>query len=171
MDDQESNVTAVPASSPLATLRDKVAAARRLQVTDCEIAGLDGVVVRYSQAKFDVLEQFSRRNRRDGAAEVNAALLVEACVGVFVRDDDGRLVSIDPDDPDSYIDHDGKTIGEPLTFRSERLGELLGIDDPSGPAVVKAMFPRELQIASHADHVLEFSRGEAAGVVRASLGN
>jgi hypothetical protein len=59
------------------------------------------------------------RPRRSDAVRVNTAILVEACRGVFVLDDD-RKVSVDPDNPST----------DPADWPrfDPRLGELLGVE-------------------------------------------
>lgn len=160
----------VPASSPLASLREKVQRAREASTVDLPIADID-VVIRFRAVDFDVLDRNRNPGKRRDPLAANAAVLIDACVGVFTCTDDGTLVSVDPDDPDTHIDDDDKVIGQPVTFSSPRLAELLGVDTGRAADVVAALYPRQLETARHADAVIALSRGDADQLAELALGN
>lgn len=162
----------VPATSPLAGLRDRIEQARARATTDLPVSDLPGVFVRYRALDYDTVEDVTRKHAKQGASPKagDRSILARACVGIFVEDD-GRIVSIDPDG-DAFIDSSGTLHGTPVTFSSDRLAQLLDLEVPARPAeTVPALFPRELEIGRHAQHVARFSSGEAEAVNRAALGN
>lgn len=161
----------VPESSPLADLRERVQQARARAVTDLSISGLEPVFVRYKALDYETVESVQKQAKKGGDASVaDRSIVARACVGIFVEDD-GRLVSIDPD-ADCHIDGDGVLHGTPVTFNSDRLAVLLGIDTPARPAeTVPALFPLPLEMGRHATQVARFSAGEIKAVQKAALGN
>ena len=153
----------VPASSQLARLRAKAAAARQAQHVDCHLEPV-GVVVRYGPLTTDQIDDVRRRGK-SGARE-NVSVLVEACQAVLIVDDDGQLVSIDPD-ATCFVDSDGVLQGDPVTFSSSRLAELLEADSAAGLVdMLYGLAGRSLQIARDADDVIYLSRGETRRMSR-----
>jgi hypothetical protein len=112
----------VPASSPLASLREQIAQARAKRVRDLDVPDLDGVVVRVRALSQQEMDEATKPTN---TLVANANVLMAACVGIFRRDGD-RLVDIRPDGG-AYVDDDGKVVGEPLRFNYE-LVEMLGLD-------------------------------------------
>lgn len=95
-----------------------------------------GLVVRYQAVSRDDIDELQER----GAHEGNISLVIRGCQALLLRDDDGRLVSIDTDDPDgAHVDDSGQLRGTPLTYASERTWELLGVD--TARDAVKTLHP------------------------------
>lgn len=162
----------VPASSPLASLRDRIEHARRQAVTDLPVAGLDGVWVRYAALDHDAVDQ-ALKKRNSSPLDGDISALARACVSILLNPEQADPeLSAAFDDAAPWLNDDGSIAGEPLTFSSDRLAVLLGLDTPARPAeTVRALFPLELNISDHASHVANFSRGEAGTVGRSALGN
>lgn len=153
----------VPASSQLARLRAKADAARQAQYVDCHLEPV-GMVVRYGPLTVDQIDDIRRRSK--AGAKENVAVLVEACQALLVVDDDGQLVSLDPDGT-CYVDDDGTLQGDPVTFSSSKTAELLEVDSASAAVdLIYGMAGRSLQVARDADDVVFLSRGETSRMSR-----
>ena len=162
----------VPPSSPLTSLRDRIDRARRQAVTDLPVAGLDGVWVRYQALDHDAVDQ-ALKKRNTAALDGDISALARSCVSILLNPeqaDPELAAAFDGSAP--WLNDDGELSAGPLTFSSDRLAGLLGLETPARPAeTVRALFPLELNISDHAAHVANFSRGEAGTVGRSALGN
>jgi hypothetical protein len=166
----------LPASAPLGRLRQRVEQTRREAHVDCRIDVKDddlSLLVRYKAVDLDTLEKINNRGKKRGF-ENDCALLIRACLGIFV-DLGEQVVSVDSiDDPDAasaHIDTSDKIVGEPVTFSSDWLAAEFGVTSGKTVDVVRALFPFELQINQHARDVLQLSQGTTSDVREAALGN
>jgi hypothetical protein len=126
-------------TSALARLQAKREEAGRTEDrhVDLRVPDSDDVYVRFAYLDSPTVNAITRRvtgkkERADTDLRVNTAVLVEACRGVFVREQDGRLVSLDPDNPSPDPAHW-------LRF-DPRLGELLGVQSGGASAVAVALY-------------------------------
>jgi hypothetical protein len=113
-------------------LQQRLDRARAAAHDDIPVAGLGGdVVVRYQPLSRDTIDELQQRYE-GRMLEFNPSLIIRACVAILARGDDGRLVSIDPDDTATYVDDNGELHGTPLTYASERTWDLLGVSHGDG---------------------------------------
>lgn len=116
------------------SLRDRIAA-RRAETNKPFVleTPIEGVWVSYRTMpshKLDAIHKRRKKNKGRGwALAVNIDVLIDTCVGVHERID-GKLVSIDPDDRD----------GDPPTFTSPRLLELLGVESQRASDAVRELY-------------------------------
>jgi hypothetical protein len=165
----------LPASAPLGRLRQRVEHTRQQAHLDLRIDVDDdlSLLVRYKAVDLDTLEKINNRGKQRGF-ENDCALLIRACMGIFI-DFGERVVSADGiDDPDAasaHIDTSDNIVGDPITFASPWLADELGVTSRKTVDVVRALFPLELQINQHARDVLQLSQGTTSDVREAALGN
>jgi hypothetical protein len=141
-------MTDLPPDSPLARLRAAQEQARKTLYLDLPVPRLPyPVFVRYAplpQEQTEAIEKKFRNIKKDRSVLNNAAFLVEACQGVFVHDENGEPVSIDPDD-------------EAWPKFDDHLAELLGITADKATDVVRALYLTDGDIISTAIRVLAWS--------------
>lgn len=143
-------------STGMDVLREKRAEAAKRQTIDLSVGGYDGALVaRYrlldplKEGK-EIGERVRRQFKGDEDAQLfyaNADTLIEACVGLYLRDDNGELEPIDPEG-----------LGEPVKY-DHRLAAGLGIDvDDKQPArsVLLGIFNGN-KVALNV-HALQFTR-------------
>jgi hypothetical protein len=141
-------VTDLPSSSPLARLLAAQQEARKTLYLDLQVPRLPyPVFVRYAPLPQDRIEALTKKFRnvkKDRAVLSDAALLAEACMGVFVHDEDGEPVSIDPDSDvwPKFDDH---------------LADLLGVEATSAADTVRALYLTDGDVISTAVRVVEWS--------------
>lgn len=141
----------VPASSPLASLREQIAAARAAKTKDLEVPDLPGVVVRVRALGFAELD---KATKPDDSLIANAHVVATATVGIFRREG-GRLVDIRPDGA-AYVDDSGRVVGTPATF-NVGLEELFGDDITTVAGRVCELFVLDGHVIAAGNAVVDLS--------------
>lgn len=154
----EEQVAPAAEQSPLADLRSRRARRRERMFFERPVPGMEPpIYLRFKpveQGKFIAAAKRVEKAKNDDAVAVaNAALLVDACVGVFEYDGDGHRVSVDPADrsPDPA---DWPRI-------DQRLGELIADEGQTltrASDTARALFDNDMALGAMADEVLEWSR-------------
>lgn len=122
-----------------------------------------GLVVRYQSIGQEEFGELQRRHEDDPVHEFNVSIVIRACQALLMRHEDGRLTSIDVDDPDgAYVDDNGKLHGKPITYSSDRTLELLGVEGPR-EAVRELHEHAELLVDSEAATVVNLSGAKVGG--------
>lgn len=164
-------------TSPLVSVRDRIEKARRARIYDNVIPHTD-YVIRYGplgeERRVEIAETRGRDDADDKELEVlaSADVLATTCIGIFEKVD-GRLVSFDPENPgEASVDPETNEVrGTPLTFKSPRTRELLGVlGAESAVEVVRAFYPFDGDVINAGNAVFRLSgffRNELAG----NLGN
>ena len=116
---------------------------------DRDLPGTAGrVVVRYKPVAYAVLEAMAVEVSEKGAKGRTLALyqdtLLSACKGIYLRDDDGKLIPADPESP------------EPPLF--DRFAELLGAEPVSARDAIAECFPNEFALIEEANVVTQWTR-------------
>lgn len=148
--DDAGEVPAAP-GSPLASLRERREVAVSKLFTDRVVPRLEPatVWVRYKpipQRRIEAAnKQAAASKDKDRDVIANAAVLAEACLGVF-EDLDGKLVSIDPEDRD----------GDWPTF-NDRLAELLGVRAGKAGDIVRGLYLTDGDVISTVREVVKWS--------------
>lgn len=133
--------------SGLARLKETRKAALETLHLDLSVPRLDPpVVVRFrplTQAEIKTItKRFASNKTADSVILHNAALLAEACLGVFGLDENGEPV----EDPDDWPGFD------------ETLAEILGLDGASSAVdVVRGLYLTDGDVSSAADRLVEWS--------------
>lgn len=136
--------------SPLERLRaEREAMQQRLHI-DLRVPRYElPIFVRYgplSQARTEAIDKrFRNKKGEDRSVLLNAAILVEACQGVFVHDEDGEPVGIDPEQPHVWPKFDA------------HLAEMLGIETASAADVARWLYGTDGDLISTAQKVVEWS--------------
>lgn len=142
----------------------RAAAYRDIDITDSH-GRPSGLVVRYQSISSETFHELQEQHADEaGGHEFNLSVIIRACQALLIRQDDGRLVSIDTDDPDgAYVDEDGHLHGRALTYSSDRTLELLDVDTTR--AAARTLHEHaELLIDSEATAIVQLSgvqRGDA----------
>lgn len=158
----ESNISVVPggdegteekqpkASSPMRNIKGRIDEARRKRYIERAVPGVEEFVVRYGTTDVDTIENIDqkRKNLKGGHKVLARSMdvLIKTCLGIF-EDVDGELKSIDPEDRE----------GEPLTFSSERMAEILEVESGRAADVLTAFYPVEGDIIGLAGDVMKNS--------------
>lgn len=155
-------------SSPLRSVRDRIAAARKKRFADIDTPWIEGYFVRYQPIREERREGIVKKRRKlkdEQLLLMSADILASCCVGIFERTTDDERVSFDPSDPHgAYIDDDGNVVGDPLTFGHPRAAELIGVEPGNAVRAVRGYYASDGDIISVADQVVELS-----GYVRRDL--
>jgi hypothetical protein len=142
------------ATSHLDWLRERHAAITAERTLDKEVPGYDGrLILRFRPVPWRVtgrVQGLLSGKDPDARAllSANADILISACVGVYVYDDDGSLVSLDPTGDDVTI--------EP------RLAQLLGIEGTSARDTLLWLVGNEFVVGAMAGEVMEWTRDASA---------
>jgi hypothetical protein len=116
---------------------------------DYPVPGYSGrLVLRFGLAPWKALAKIQNIGPGDdGTAllNVNADVLIAACRAVLVRDDEGALVSIDPEGQDVRID--------------KKLADLLDTGTASARETLAWLFPSEVAIGVCASELLQWTQG------------
>jgi hypothetical protein len=114
----------------------------------------DELVARYRVLDYDEMERLQRRGGkmaqaqdREAQLKVTMDSIAAACVGMFVRQEDGALK------PMNECPSDLDLGDEPIRY-DERLAKVLGIDSQGKVRVlIREMFPTELSIIGHLERI------------------
>lgn len=153
-------------SSPLASLRERRAQARKRSKLDVLVPGYEPPVwVRFRALTPEELERISVRHAKakatDRALRVNSTLLATACLGVFELDPEtGVEVSVDPDDRE----------GDWPRF-DDRLAGILGVEAEKADDIVQALYVEKMHVLSVGDEVATWSTGRDQELRRAEQGD
>jgi hypothetical protein len=141
-----------PTGSPLAALKARAAQAKAARIYTIEVPGLEQIVVRFNPLDPEKVEAIGKRaekyvkEHRDASQGLIESLLtlVEACQGIYERDDSGELVP-----EGQYLT---SANGSARTFAN------LGLAN-TGQAMdeVKALFTTEGDIIGISKNVIRFS--------------
>lgn len=154
----EETAAAAAEGSPLADLRSRRRRRRERMFFERPVPGMEPpIYLRFKpieQSKFiAAAKRVDKAKNDDAVALANAALLIDACVGVFEYDDDGSTrISVDTDrspDPSDWVRID------------QRLGELIADEGQTltrASDVARALFDNDMALGAMADEVLEWSR-------------
>lgn len=172
-DELEAGSTPAAEGSALSSLRERRKARRRKMFLDLVVPGYEpAVYVRFrpaSQSKLIAeVKRADKSKDKDAITIANAAVLIEACVGVFQIRADGEEVSIDPDNltPDQ---------GEWLIFGPE-LGALLADEDAGevlsrASDVARALWDNDMALAAASSRLIEWSQTMNENLDREHEGN
>lgn len=141
--------------SPLSSLRARRDTARQRLHLDLEVPRMDPpVYVRYSPLPHGritaITKRFEKSKDADRDVLANAAILAEACQGIY-EVIDGREVSVDDRDRD----------GDWPRF-DDRLAELLGITAGKASDVVRGLYLTDGDVIATASRLAEWSGYSAA---------
>lgn len=153
-------------SSPLAGLRDRLEAQQSKLFKDlpvprwAERMGIDAVV-RFKPIPLKLIQAqqkwASKSRDEDAALLANARILVEACLGVYYRDNNGELHSFNPD-------------GDPPRFDPD-LAAIIGADEVDGAlGVVRKLYFSDGDIVATAEAVAAFSGYTNSDLIAAAQG-
>lgn len=160
-----------PASSPLGSLRERRKKRRETLKYDLRVPGYDPeVFVRFkpvAQAKLVAATKRADKSKSpDALALANAALLIDACLGVFQLDSDGTPVSIDPDNL-THDEADWPKFDDRLGQLLADEGEILG----SATSVCRALYENDMALSRHTNMLLEWSQSMNEDLDREHEGN
>ena len=154
--------------SPRRSLRERVQRQRDQRVKLLSVPDLDGVAVLYRAINDETRQRIAKQSKRRqggkpgvGDPVADASVLVDACVGIFERVE-GRWVSVDPDAREgAWLDvgDDGsiKVQGDPVTFASEVVQEMLGTKDRPTAETVRELYVTDGDMMAAAAAVMEHS--------------
>lgn len=144
-------MTEAPAGSALSRIEARRRKAAESLTLDLPVPRYDPpIYVRFRPVEPDEVEAVEKRFRglKDKNRTVirNAAVLVEACLGLFEKDDDGSLVGLN-EDPD------------PATWPrfTEELAEIVGVDADTAIDTVRGTYLTGYDIVNTAVRLLEWS--------------
>ncbi|GAB3867386.1 hypothetical protein GCM10028801_41260 [Nocardioides maradonensis] len=157
--------------SPLSSLRERRKARKAKLQLDLKVPGYEpAVYVRFKpvdQARLaSELKKAEKSKDRDAITLANAALLIDACIGVFQVDGDGTEVSIDPDNLTPDVD-------EWLKFGPE-LGALLADEGEAfnrAADVARALWDNDVALTAAAGRLYEWSQTMNEDLDREQQGN
>ena len=112
----------------------------------------DELVARYRVLDYDEMDKLRRRGGRmaqaqDREAELKVTMntIAAACVGIFVRQEDGTLAPLNEQAPE---------FGEEPVRYDGRLASALGVDSEGKVrTLIRRMFPTELSIIGHLERI------------------
>jgi hypothetical protein len=151
----------------LQQLRERRKEIAKERTLDLVVPGYDGLLlVRYHRIPREELAKFALKAQRGGDKEAvnsNADLLIRCCEAVLYRA--GEDADPEPLNEDS---------GEPTTFSSGTLGDLLGFDEESARDAVYGLFSPEgarvLASDSHAEALIAWQQGKPEQIDQELLG-
>lgn len=166
----DAEVPAAP-DSPLASLRERRKARRAKLNLDLRVPGYDPeIYIRFQPADLSrlaaELKKAELSKERDAVALANAALLIEACAGLFQVTQAGTEVSIDPADPTpdpaKWLRF-GPELGAMLADEGETLNR--------ASDVVRALYDNDMAMAAAATRLIEWSQSMDQELDRENSGN
>jgi hypothetical protein len=141
-------------TSRLERLRERRRAAREdRDPLDLPIPGYgDELIARYRVLDYDELQKLQKRGGemarsgdKEAGLKVTIDTIAQACVGIFLAEEDGSLRPLNEVDP-SYGD-------EPVRY-DERLAEVVGIDAEGKVRIlIRRAFPSDLSIIAHLERI------------------
>lgn len=164
------------AGAPIRSLRNRAEEARHRRFIDRPVPGYDpAIVVRYRALDPDEIEAIEKKTKKlplMQRAKLNSArVAIAACLGIF-DEVDGKKVSVDPNDPDTYIDENDEIVGKPVIFTSPRLAELLEIEgDASATKCVFELYAVDGDVIRVGSDLVDFSGMGDADVEEMIRGN